>query len=127
MATAVQSEKVARVLGLNMILLSFCGKLWYFGSSFNPALKKDAFKWDERATEAFERLKQAMVTLTILVLPDFSLPFVIGSDAFGYGLGAILSQQQRPITYFSHTLSQQVQAKPIYELKLMAVVIDVQC
>ncbi|KAA0051965.1 ty3-gypsy retrotransposon protein [Cucumis melo var. makuwa] len=35
--------------------------------------------------EAFEKLKMAIMTLPILVLPDFSLPFEIEIDALGYG------------------------------------------
>lgn len=33
-------------------------------------LKKGAYQWSEGANMAFERLKTAMVTLPVLVLPD---------------------------------------------------------
>lgn len=42
------------------------------------------------------------------------------------GLGAVLSQQQRPITFFSQELSAKAQLKSIYERELMAVVLAIQ-
>ncbi|KAA0066522.1 retrotransposon polyprotein [Cucumis melo var. makuwa] len=55
-------------------------------------LQKKAFRLNEVAAEAFERLKQAMVTVPVLALPDFALPFTIETNAYGVGLGAVLSQ-----------------------------------
>lgn len=89
-------------------------------------LQKNSFGWDNEAAEAFERLKSAMMTVPILALLDFSLPFVIETDASGTGLGAVLTQQSKLIAYFSQALSERVQLKSIYERELMAVVLAVQ-
>lgn len=78
-------------------------------------LQKKAFRLNEVAAEAFERLKQAMVTVPVLALPDFALPFTIETNAYGVGLGAVLSQTVRPVAYYSHKLSAQAQMKSIYE------------
>lgn len=79
-------------------------------------LKKDAFEWTKQATDAFEKLKTTMVIMPVLALPDFNLPFVIETDASDTGLGAVLTQVQRPIAYFSHTLSHQGQAKSVISM-----------
>lgn len=87
-------------------------------------LKKDAFTWTEEVTNTFEQLRQAMVTLPVLALSDFSLAFTVEMDASGYGIGAVLPQKGRPIAYFSQALSDRAQLKLVYERELMVVVLS---
>ncbi|CAH9112123.1 unnamed protein product, partial [Cuscuta epithymum] len=89
-------------------------------------LKKDGFKWDEQATQAFLDLKQAMISLPVLRVPDFNKLFVIETDASGRGLGAVLMQDGGPIAYMSKVLSTKHLTKSIYEKELMAIVFAIQ-
>ncbi|KAL0549151.1 hypothetical protein IC582_013632 [Cucumis melo] len=89
-------------------------------------LQKNSFKWDGEATLAFENLKLAMTTILVLALPNWSLPFIVETDASGSGLGAVLSQNGNPIAFFSQKLSPRAQTKSIYKRELMAVVLSVQ-
>ncbi|TYK28538.1 transposon Tf2-1 polyprotein isoform X1 [Cucumis melo var. makuwa] len=88
--------------------------------------KLGAFKWNEEVEEAFRRLQNTMMTLPVLALPDFSIPFEVETDASRYGIGAVLMWNKRPIAFFSHTLAMRDHAKPVYERELMAVVLAVQ-
>ncbi|TYK23171.1 Ty3/gypsy retrotransposon protein [Cucumis melo var. makuwa] len=101
-------------------------ELWENSSPLTQLLKTGAYKWTEEAETAFEKLKTAMMTLPVLALSDFNLPFEIESDASGFGVGAVLIQAKRPIAYFSKTLSMRDRARPMYERELIAVVLAVQ-
>ena len=45
-----------------------------------------------------------MTTTLTLAMPNFNEPFVIEFDASGDGIGAILSQQGKPIAFMSRAL-----------------------
>jgi RNase H-like domain found in reverse transcriptase/Reverse transcriptase (RNA-dependent DNA polymerase) len=50
--------------------------------------------WGPEQQSAFNRLKTALTTTPVLGYPDFTLPFILETDASSYGLGAVLSQKQ---------------------------------
>lgn len=58
----------------------------------------------------------------MLCLPDFSQRFVIECDASGIGIGAILSQHNRPIAYFSEALKGSSLALSTYEKEMLAII-----
>ncbi len=71
--------------------------------------KNVEFNWDEACQHAFDQLKETLVSDRVLVLPNYDKPFKLETDASGYGVGAVLSQQVdkqwKPIAYFSKHLS----------------------
>ena len=64
-------------------------------------LRKDNFHWNPRAEAAFEALKKAMTQSPVLALPDSSKTFVVETDAYNSGVGAVLMQEGRPLAYIS--------------------------
>nr|KYP55862.1 Retrovirus-related Pol polyprotein from transposon 17.6 [Cajanus cajan] len=67
----------------------------------NALLKLGNFHLTLEAQAAFDTLKCAMTEALVLALPDFSLPFILETDASKTTMGAILMQQGLPIAYFS--------------------------
>lgn len=66
--------------------------------------KKDNFHWSKAATIAFQELKQVMLSPQVLALPNLSQPFMIETDASGFGIGVVLLQSGRPIAFTSKAL-----------------------
>lgn len=57
-------------------------------------LCKGGFKWEEKATSAFEALKTAMMKALVLAMPDFSLPFILGTNTCDKGIDVVLMQEE---------------------------------
>ncbi|KAL0409942.1 UNVERIFIED_CONTAM: UDP-glycosyltransferase 86A1 [Sesamum latifolium] len=62
-----------------------------------------------------------MVSLPVLRLSNFSLPFDVTTDASQSAIGAVLSQQQQPIAFFSKKLSDRMQAASAYDREMFAI------
>lgn len=63
--------------------------------------KGTPFVWSSVTQEAFDLLKQALVSAPILALPQFQKPFTLETDASDVGLGAILMQDSHPLAFLS--------------------------
>uniref|UniRef100_A0A2N9IHB8 Reverse transcriptase domain-containing protein n=1 Tax=Fagus sylvatica TaxID=28930 RepID=A0A2N9IHB8_FAGSY len=85
-------------------------------------LKKDNFEWGESTELAFNTLKTALTTAPILSLPDFEKLFEIDCDASGVGIGGVLSQEGKPIAYFSEKLNGPKLNYSTYDLEFYAIV-----
>jgi hypothetical protein len=66
-----------------------------------------------------------MTSTPVLALPDFSKQFLVEIDAFDSGLGAVLMQDDRPMTFLSKPLSQSSKHLSIYE-KFLALIMAVE-
>jgi hypothetical protein len=84
-------------------------------------LKKDAFSWTPEATKAFDDIKQVMCIALVLSTPDFTKTIIVECDASGNGIGAILMQEGRPISFESRQIKGKNLHKPIYEKEMLAI------
>uniref|UniRef100_A0A2N9HR88 Reverse transcriptase n=1 Tax=Fagus sylvatica TaxID=28930 RepID=A0A2N9HR88_FAGSY len=109
-------------LGLTGYYRKFIKGYGQIASPLTSLLKKDAFLWSEKAEKAFEELKAAVSQPPVLALPDFSKTFVIECDASGFGMGAVLMQDGRPLAYYSQALKGKNLFLSTYEKELLALV-----
>jgi len=61
---------------------------------------------DKPYIEAFEKMKILITSDHILIYSDFSKPFCLTTDASNMAIGAVLSQNHKPICYASRTLNE---------------------
>ena len=84
---------------------------------------KDAkFKWTEVEQKAFEDIKRILSRETLLAYPDFNKPFVIHTDASKTQLGAVISQEGKPIAFYSRKLSDAQKRYTTTEQELLSIV-----
>lgn len=84
--------------------------------------KKTEIIFDEEATLAFENLKSQLAAKIELTQPDYSKKFVLTTDASDVAIGAVLSQDNKPITFVSKTLNKTERNYATNERELYAIV-----
>lgn len=85
--------------------------------------KKILINFQETELNAFNKLKDILTSEDVMLMyPDFTKPFDLTTDASSHGLGAVLSQDKRPITMISRVLSDKELHFATNERELLAIV-----
>nr|GFA18071.1 putative reverse transcriptase domain-containing protein [Tanacetum cinerariifolium] len=84
--------------------------------------KKVKFEWGNKQEAAFQLLKQKLCSAPILALPEGSKDFIVYCDASNKGLGAVLMQREKVVSYASRKLKNHEKNYMTHDLELGAVV-----
>lgn len=112
-------------LGLTGYYRKFVPHYGIIAKPLTQLLTKKGFTWNDKAQQAFDMLKQAMVSTPVLALPDFARPFAIETDACDTGVGAVLTQDGHPVAYLSKALGVRNQKLSTYEKEFLAVMMAI--
>jgi hypothetical protein len=82
--------------------------------------KKMPWNWDEVHQRAFDHVKATITREVVLAYSDYSKVFVIYIDASSKQLGAVITQENRPIAFFSRKHSTKQCKYSITEIELLA-------
>ncbi|XP_062187935.1 uncharacterized protein LOC133891241 [Phragmites australis] len=124
--TPTNVKELGSFLGLAGYYRKFVKNFGLISKPLTNLLRKgEIFVWTSCAQEAFQALKQALISAPVLVLPDFSQPFSIETDASYKGLGAVLQQNGHPVAFISKTLGPRNQGLSTYEKECLAILFAV--
>jgi hypothetical protein len=110
--------------------LLLAGYYRWFISNFSKIMKPitellkkgNKYLWSEACDEAFKHLKRLLTTSPVLAQPDTTKLFDVNCDASGTGVGGVLMQEGRVISYSSRQLRRHEEHYPTHDLELAFVV-----
>ena len=78
--------------------------------------------WNDTLERSFKYLKRMVSADTLLSYPDWKLTFTVHTDASDKQLGAVISQNNKPISFFSRELRRPQRNYTANEKELLAIV-----
>ena len=131
-------EKVAAIMNIDepktrKELRSFIGivnyyrDMWFRRSHILAPLaaltsKSTKWTWGPKQQAAFKMAKRVIAKETILAYPDFTKTFTIHTDASHYQLGGVISQDGKPIAFYSRKLNDAQTRYTTTERELLSIV-----
>jgi hypothetical protein len=84
--------------------------------------KKAPRHWDEVHQRALDHVKATIAREIVMAYPDYSKVFEIYTDASSKQLGALITQENRPIVFFRWKLSATQCKYSVAKIELLAIV-----
>ena len=106
----ITPPKIRRQLRRFIGMINYYRDMWAKRSEvFAPLArltsKEVKWEWTNREQVAFEKAKTILSKEALLAFPDFSKVFHIHTDASDVQLGAVISQDDKPIAFYSRKLN----------------------
>lgn len=120
-------KELRSFLGLKGYYRRFIERFAHRTLPMSRLLKQDVpWTWDAAEEAAFVQLKGAISGAPVLAIPNPAVPYEVYTDAWGYGIGAILMQNQgkglQPCAHLSHKLSDAERKYATHEQGLLAII-----
>jgi len=122
-------KQVQAFLGFANFYCRFIKNFAKMSKPLSDLTKKDCiWNWDIEQQNAFEVLKKAFTTASVLKIPNDKDPFKLSTDASDFATRAVLSQKDmqtnlwHPVAFFSKSLDVHKRNYEIYDKELLAVI-----
>lgn len=118
---------VRSFLGLAGYYRKFVKDFSHIAAPLSDLLKQSGkIKWTEQHQHAFDKLKAAVTSAPVLIIPNPKLPYTVVTDASGFAIGAALCQDHgnglQPCAYLSRKMNDHEKNYPVHEQELLAIV-----
>ena len=106
--TPTKIKDVESFLGFANFYRRFIHNFSHTARPLNELKGKKEWKWEKEHQEAFEELKEKIMSQLVLSLLRREGKFRVETDALGHAIGGVLSQEQdgkwKPIAFLSRTM-----------------------
>ena len=125
--TPTTQQQLQQFLGLASYYRRFIRDFACISRPLHRLTEKNApFRWTEECDNAFNWLKQLLISAPILSYPNFSKEFILDTDASNDGVGAVLSQRhngmEHVVAYASKSLTKAERNYSVTRRELLAIV-----
>jgi hypothetical protein len=120
-------KEVQSFLGFANYYRRFLRNFGGIAAPLTDLTKKDKpFKWEPKAQEAFDKIKELILSEPVLKMFDPKRPIELETDASDFALGAQIGQRDdegnlHPIAFYSHKLHGAELNYPIYDKEFLAI------
>ena len=128
--TPLNAKQIHSFIGLGTYYKKFIKNFSAIVKPLIDALKQKTILWTVECENAVNTIRTHLTNQPILILPDITQPFRVETDASGYGVGAVLTQEREidwlPVAYFSKGLTLAQQRYCTAERELLAIVLAIE-
>jgi len=123
----LQAPKTRKQLRHFLGMVNYYRDMWQRRSHILAPLTKLSskavpFKWGPTEQNAFEEVKEVISREALLAFPQFDKPFHIYTDASDYQLGAVITQEGKPLAFYSRKMNKAQQRYTTGEQELLSIV-----
>ena len=126
--TPTNKKEVQSFLGFTNFYRRFIRDFSHHGRPLFDLTGSADWRWGEEQQKAFQKLKDAITSRPVLILPDENRPFRVEADSSDFATGAVLSQQSaedgkwHPVAFFSKSLDSVQRNYEIYDKEMLAII-----
>ena len=85
-------------------------------------IKEGSFQWNAKAYKAFEEIKVTLTQAPFLALHCFEKIFEIERNPFGVGIIGVLTQEGKPLAFFSEELCDSKRRYSTYDKEFYEII-----